>query len=62
MLDTRGDLMSSRDSRGLIQVPDDAYLNSRTTELIECKQCKKTKNIPKINNGMCGVCLNKLLK
>lgn len=54
--------MTSRDSRGLIQVPDKAFFDSRTTELRECKQCRKEKNIPKINNGLCGICLNRLIK
>jgi len=54
--------MTSRDSRGLIQVPDKAFFDSRQTELRDCKNCNKTKNIPKINNGVCGICLSELLK
>ena len=52
--------MTSRDSRGLIQIPDKNFFNLRKSELLICKGCNKTKNIPKINNGLCNLCLNKL--
>jgi len=54
--------MTSRDLRGLIQVPDKTFFNSRRFELIKCKKCNKTKNIPKINNGVCNICIKKLME
>lgn len=54
--------MSSRDLRGLIQVPDKRFFDLRQTELRECRNCNKIKNIPKINNGLCDFCFNGLLK
>ena len=54
--------MTSRDSRGLIQIPDKNFFYLRRTELRECFKCGKIKNIPRINNWLCGACLNRLLK
>ena len=54
--------MTSRNSRGLIQIPDKAFFDSKKNELRFCNGCSKEKNMPKINNGVCGACLSRLLK